>query len=232
MSLRRIATRMGDFRYGAKSVGRLTFRSEAEARGAAAELGLDGTHRHEQDHDNDGTKESVSMPGKNHSKLNKALTERGLEPTMMPGERDMGASMGDDMMEGDMVALDGMGMGGEMSEAGRMGGDEMMVKLDGLGFGGEMSEAGRMGEDEMMVKLDGMGFGGEMSMAAFDGRSGVDAELDDRDADDFNLYGASGSGDLPDGFGVDPDETSSVGGGMLKGLFVGDEDDDDNMEIY
>jgi len=208
MSLRRIATGMGDFRYGAKSVGRLTFRTEAEARGAAAELGLDGTHRHEQDHDNDGTKETVRMPGKNHSKLNKALTERGLEPTMVPGERDMGASMGDDMMEGDMIALDGMGMGGEMTEA------------------------GRMGEDEMMVQLDGMGMGGEMAMAAFDGRSGVDAELDDRDADDFNLYGASGSGDLPDGFGVDPDETSSVGGGMLKGTFVGDEDDDDNMEIY
>jgi len=89
MSLRRIATGMGDFRYGAKSVGRLTFRTEAEARGAAAELGLDGTHRHEQDHDNDGTKETVRMPGKNHRKLNKELRKRNLPPAPKPSKKEM-----------------------------------------------------------------------------------------------------------------------------------------------
>lgn len=36
------------------------------------------------------------------------------------GDRfDFGKSMGDDMMDADLVSLDGMGMGGEMTDAGK-----------------------------------------------------------------------------------------------------------------
>lgn len=150
---------MGEFKYGAARVGRLTYRTEEEARAAAEELGLDGVHAHQMDHDTDGTSERVAMPGETHSGLNAALEARGLEPINMPTDnsKDMGKSFGDDMLDGDMAMLDGMGMGGEFEMAGEDTADVDMAALDGMGVGGEVTDAAA--EAEMQVeaaKMDGM----------------------------------------------------------------------------
>jgi hypothetical protein len=165
---------MGEFEFGAKSVGRLMYRTEEEAGAAADELGLDGVHAHRTDHDSDGQAERVAMPGENHSGLNAALESRGLEPTDMPGKKsdDMGKRFGDDMLDSDMAMLDGMGMGGEFGAAGRDTLDVDMAMLDGMGMGGELS--GSQMEAEMQVERameDGMEPFGRVSGAIDIGES-------------------------------------------------------------
>lgn len=142
---------MGEFEFGAKSVGRLMYRTEEEAGAAADELGLDGVHAHRTDYDSDGQAERVAMPGENHSGLNAALESRGLEPTDMPGKKsdDMGKRFGDDMLDSDMAMLDGMGMGGELS--GSQMEAEMQVERameDGMEPFGRVSGAIDIGESD------------------------------------------------------------------------------------
>jgi hypothetical protein len=74
--------------YGTYELGRLKYRTAEEARGAARDLGLSGTHSHTMDG------ERVFMPGKNHTKLNEALEKQGLAPTPVPGEGGGGGMMG------------------------------------------------------------------------------------------------------------------------------------------
>lgn len=65
---------------------RLRYATQEGAREAADKLGLGGTHSH---NSNGGR---IYMPGENHQKLNRALRERGLPPTPVPG--DSGGSTG------------------------------------------------------------------------------------------------------------------------------------------
>lgn len=60
-------------------LGRLTYRTPAEARAAAADLGLDDIHSHQ------AHGELVWMPGANHSDLNDALRKQGRMPVSKPG---------------------------------------------------------------------------------------------------------------------------------------------------
>lgn len=210
---------MGKFEYGTGQLGRLKYRTEGEARAAGDDLGLEGIHSHRMDADDDGQKEDFAMPGKNHNKLNDALSERGLDTTPVPGQMD-GSEMGDDMLDADLSMADGMGMvGGEMTEAGSMGLDEATVKLDGMGMGGELTTSqmdGFVGElSEEMAKYDASGLDGE----AFDGENqglenGLDA-LEGRDRIDPT-----------------PGDGGMLSRDALRGSFVGDEDDDGSMEIY
>lgn len=56
-----------------------SFMTEGQAMVRARELGLSAIHSHET------TRGTMYMPGKSHSKLNKALEERGVRPVKMPG---------------------------------------------------------------------------------------------------------------------------------------------------
>jgi len=73
--------------YGTFELGRLKYRTAEEARGAARDLGLSGTHSHTM------SGERLFMPGKNHTKLNKALEKQGLPPTPVPGNDSSGGMM-------------------------------------------------------------------------------------------------------------------------------------------
>lgn len=44
--------------------------------------------------------------------------------------KDFGKSMGDDMVDADLVQLDGLGMGGEMTDAGMDQGDVMLSEME------------------------------------------------------------------------------------------------------
>jgi|APHM01.1.fsa_nt_gi hypothetical protein len=225
---------MGKFEYGTGRLGRLKYRTEGEARAAGDELGLSGIHSHRMDADDDGEPEAFSMPGADHKALNSALESRGLEMTPVPGQMD-GSEMGDDMMEADMGMADGMGVvGGEMTEAGAMGMDEMTVQLDGMGMGGELTEAQMPGIDGVTASMDGNGMmGGEMTGAQMDGFVGelgsqmatYDASGLDAEASDDPLISDS-YGDSLDNFEVSGESDA------LRGVFVGDEDGDDGPEIY
>jgi hypothetical protein len=146
-----------------------------------------------------------------------------------------GSEMGDDMMEADMGMADGMGVvGGEMTEAGSMGMDEMTVQLDGMGMGGELTEAQMPGIDGVTASMDGNGMmGGEMTGAQMDGFVGelssqmatYDASGLDAEASDDPLISDS-YGDSLDNFEVSGESDA------LRGVFVGDEDDDGGPEIY
>jgi hypothetical protein len=130
-------------------------------------------------------------------------------------------------------------------------GDADMAALDGNGSGGELMGAGMPGLDEMTATLDGMGMGGEMTTAAFD-TGDVDVAIAEGGAGQFNLYGGDdavaeadpltddfevvpgsdsfdAAADLPD---LNTSKQESVAQSATKGLFVGDEDGDGEMEIY
>jgi len=122
---------------------------------------------------------------------------------------------GDPMTEANMAAMDGNGSGGELVEAGMPGVDEMTAKLDGMGMGGEMT----MGEnDANEFNL----YGGGDAIASADPLT-----------DDFGMVSGSESfdvsADLPD---LNTGMQESVAQPATKGLFVGDEDGDGEMEIY
>jgi len=89
-------------KYGTR-MGRLKYRTKAEANAAARELGLSGSHSHMMDG------QRVHMPGTNHEKLNKALRSRGLPTTMVPGKGGGSGSMMGGGMGGDMGKMS-MGM--------------------------------------------------------------------------------------------------------------------------
>jgi len=74
--------------------GRLKYASKRKAKEAVRMLGLNGHHVHRKDVDGDGNKETVYMPGKNHRNLNRALKQRGMEPTMVPQKGQMNKSGG------------------------------------------------------------------------------------------------------------------------------------------
>jgi len=86
--------------------GYAKFASASAALDVAMMLGLNGIHSHQMDGN------TIYMPGNTHKKLNKQLSKRGLETTMVPGSGsgDMGMGMG---MNSDM---NGGGMGSSGSE--------------------------------------------------------------------------------------------------------------------
>jgi len=94
------------FSYGTAAFGRLKYGTDDEAERAADDLGLDSIHQHSMDLDDDGSDETIYMPGGDHDKLNKSLAERGQPPK--PGIKAMGSQS--DMSSGDagMLGSDGM----------------------------------------------------------------------------------------------------------------------------
>jgi len=117
------------FGYGTAALGRLKYRTEDEARGAADDLGLDDTHSHSMDTDGDGNDERLFMPGENHDSLNDALTQRGLKPK--PSKKPMGAD-GNDPMK---MSSDGMSEMFPSSEGSMSTDDDSMAgeRPDGMG---------------------------------------------------------------------------------------------------
>lgn len=95
--------------------GRLMYATAANARQAADNLGLSGTHQHP---DKGPEGKTVFMPGSNHRKLNKALRDRGLEETPIPG--DMSGGMGGGMSGSGMSGSEPMGMDMMMPTSSRM----------------------------------------------------------------------------------------------------------------
>ena len=89
--------------FGTFGLGRLKYRTEKEAKAAGDELGLDDTHSHDMDYDDDGEAETLFMPGADHGQLNDALTDRGLDPK--PGKQAMGSQSKMDPMQ---TGSDGM----------------------------------------------------------------------------------------------------------------------------
>jgi hypothetical protein len=75
-----------EFVFGSEEFGRVKYPTESEAREAAEKMGIDGIHRHNKDIDDDGQKERIAMPGKNHQELNDGLLGLGLAPTPIPGK--------------------------------------------------------------------------------------------------------------------------------------------------
>jgi hypothetical protein len=95
--------------------GRLMYATAANARQAADNLGLSGSHQHP---DKGPEGKTVYMPGSNHRKLNKALRDRGLEETPIPG--DMSGGMGGGMSGSGMSGSEPMGMEAMMPTSSRM----------------------------------------------------------------------------------------------------------------
>jgi hypothetical protein len=114
------------FKYGTAAFGRLKYRTDDEARGAADDLGLSGIHQHSMDVDGDDQSETFFMPGSDHDALNESLDEQGLPPK--PGVKAMGSQTGGGMSDSD---------GGGMMD---MGADDMMPSDDEL-FGDRPDEA-------------------------------------------------------------------------------------------
>jgi len=79
----KLTTRMGYVKYSSRSM----------ALRAARKLGLSGTHKHVMQG------QRIYMPGSNHKKLNRALSEEGLPETMVPGQGMTGMAAGDDLDE-------------------------------------------------------------------------------------------------------------------------------------
>jgi hypothetical protein len=126
---------MGDLGYA-------KFSLRQRAVSVAARLGISGSHSHQMDG------KTIFMPGNNHKSLNKALRERGLEETMVPGSGG-GGMMGD--MGGGMM---GGGMMGEKMDSPddtpTPGGMMMGMQPD------DMMDMGDM-EDDMEMEMEPMG---------------------------------------------------------------------------
>ena len=75
------------------SMGYLKYSSRSKALQTARKLGLSGTHKHVMQG------QRIYMPGSNHQKLNRALREKGLPETMVPGKGMTGMAAGDDLDE-------------------------------------------------------------------------------------------------------------------------------------
>lgn len=84
--------------FGTYQLGRLTYRTAEEARGAAADLGLRDVHSMTQDG------ERVWMPGRDREALNAALEKAGLPTTQKASSSKSGRS-------GGMMSDLGIGMG-------------------------------------------------------------------------------------------------------------------------
>jgi len=95
--------------------GRLMYATARNAGQAADNLGLSGSHQHP---DKGPEGKTVYMPGSNHRKLNKALRDRGLEETPIPG--DMSGGMGGGMSGSGMSGPEPMGMEAMMPTSSRM----------------------------------------------------------------------------------------------------------------
>lgn len=117
-------------KYGTR-MGRLKYRTKAEADAVARELGLSGSHSHMMD----GSR--IHMPGTDHKKLNEALRARGLPTTMVPGQGgDMGGGMGSGSMKGGSMGGSGsMSMGMADSAAPDPDPDEEMRDIEQGLFG-------------------------------------------------------------------------------------------------
>jgi len=185
--------------------GRLKYDTRARAQRAADKLGLDGTHSHQMN----GT--TIYMPGRRHEPLNKALRDRGMRPTPVPGENGMmgggmsgmsGGMSGGMSMGGDSEPM-GMSMGGDSEPMGMsMGGDSEPMDLPDPGV-----PAGRTQADDDVL---------DMSGGAMDMRSDVLEDETDR-AMETDLF-SSGVGRRSEG--------------DSRNVLVGDPDDDDEMELY
>jgi len=99
-------------------IGRLKYDTRATAQRKADSLGLDGTHSHKMKGMNGG--ERFYMPGENHTKLNKALKQRGMRPTPA---RENGMGMGGSNGDSSMMSMGGSGGDSSMLGMGGSGGD-------------------------------------------------------------------------------------------------------------
>jgi hypothetical protein len=77
-------------------LGRLRYEDRATARKKARALGISGSHSHQM------RGKTIYMPGTNHKTLNKALRERGMRPTPVPGANSDGGGESGGML-GDML---------------------------------------------------------------------------------------------------------------------------------
>lgn len=84
---------MSDFAFGAASLGRLQYRTAAEARGAARDLGLSSVHSHVVGG------ERIWMPGESHATLNRALRRRGRATVPKPTPATSMAGTGEEADE-------------------------------------------------------------------------------------------------------------------------------------
>jgi len=210
--------------------GRLKYDTRARAQRAADKLGLDGTHSHQMS----GT--TIYMPGRRHEPLNKALRDRGMRPTPVPGE--------DGMMGGGMSGMSG-GMGGGMSSGMSMGSNsepmsmssDMALDADPMDMDAVVSSEGRGGDGA--AELDPMMADRDDPMDLPD--PGVPAGRTQADDDVLDMSGGMMDmrGDVLEDQTDRAMETDLFGDGVgrrsegdSRNVLVGDPDDDDEMELY
>lgn len=178
--------------------GYAKFSSAGAAIDAAMMLGINGFHSHQMEGN------TIYMPGNNHRTLNDALSERGLETTMVPGSGSGG--MGSGMMSGGMGSSDsepgaqGMMMGQQPDDMMPMPEMEDDMQMPDLGV--EPADPGEMelaqGPEAITPSLGdapetGMDMGApepDLEMPEIDpfGETSSHNDDDDGDDDDGTLY--------------------------------------------
>jgi hypothetical protein len=174
---------MGDMGYS-------KFSQRQQAVSVAARLGISGSHSHMMNGDR------IFMPGNNHKSLNKALRERGLEETMVPGSG--GGGMMDDMGGSGMMSGDMMGGGSKSSGSNPTPGDMMMgMQPDDMMDMNEMEQDMEMEMDapgmptmDEVAEADGDGFGVDL---------GIEMDVPDKDIPHLGSHKEDEDDDDPGG---------------------------------